>query len=123
MIKSLFAISAALVCMTGDLTVQKASANGTWDYCDSLHGGVQICANRGENNDVVAISHPAHGYVRFGVACKLLPQSQFSWEWEVFEASEGNSISKQDVNSMAKQFCEGRLGVEATSTNTKYTMA
>jgi hypothetical protein len=123
MFKTLAAISAALVCMTGDITVQKASANGNWDYCQSYHGGLRVCAIAGDSNDTVAIADPKRGYVRFGVACKLLPQNQYSWNWEVFEASENNNFSKQGVDDFANEFCQGRLGVEAASTGPKYTMA
>lgn len=41
MIKSLFAISAAVVCMTGDITVQKASAASS--YCYETETGADVC--------------------------------------------------------------------------------
>ena len=120
MFKQLIAVTAALVCMTGP---QAPAHAADWDYCKSMHGGVRICADAGVNNDVVAIADPQRGYVRFGVKCTLLPQSKYGWEWEVFEASENNSFSKQSVDDFANEFCQGRLGVEATEDQPKYTMA
>jgi len=57
MIKSLFAISAALVCMTGDITVQKASAQN--NTCYENMSGNYVCihevysSNDGSNEKLV----------------------------------------------------------------------
>ena len=90
MIKSLVAISAALVCMTGDITVQKASAQDS--YCYENMSGNTVCihkvyaSNDGSNEKLVYSSvnggswdktivycNPAHrtNYKEnmYGVAC------------------------------------------------------
>ena len=120
MFKQLIAVTAALVCMTGP---QAPAHAADWDYCKSVHGGTRICAGAGTQHDGGAIAEPPRGNVRCGVKCTRLPQSKYGWEWEVFEASENNSFSKQSVDDFANEFCQGRLGVEASEDQPKYTMA
>ena len=120
MFKAIAGVSAALVCMTGSQIPAQA---GSWDYCKSYHGGLRVCAQYRADNDVVAVADPQLGYVRFGVKCKLLPQSQYGWEWEVFQASEGNTYTKQYVDDFANHYCQGRLGVEAAEEQPVYSMA
>lgn len=120
MIKQITAAVATLVCLTGP---QAPALAGSWDYCESLHGGVRICAKAGVNNDVLAVSDPNNGYVRMGIKCTLEPNNQFGWEWEVFEASKGNSYTRADIEEAAISFCEGRLGVTRASADAKYYMA
>ena len=121
MFKAIAGVSAALVCMTGP---QIPAAQAAWDYCKSFHGGLRVCAEYRSDNDVVAVADPAQGYLRFGVRCKLLPQNQYGWEWQVFENTGG--FSRQYVDDFANHYCQGRLGVEAASEEApepKYYMA
>ncbi len=56
MIKSLAAISAALVCMTGDITVQKASAAGNYCYQNNNYATVcihSVFSNKTNNYKIV----------------------------------------------------------------------
>ena len=119
MIKQITAAVATLVCLTGP---QAPALAGGWDYCESLHGGVRICAKAGVNNDVLAVSDPNNGYVRMGIKCTLEPNNQFGWEWEVFEASTGNQYSKAYMKEFAEAYCAGRLGLTSSNGST-YSMA
>ena len=119
MFKAIAGVSAALVCLTGP-QIPEAQAS-SWDYCKSYHGGLRVCAQYRSDNDVVAVADPQQGYIRFGVKCKLLPQSQYGWEWQVFENTGG--FSRQYVDDFANHYCQGRLGVEAAEEQPKYSMA
>ena len=101
----------------------QAASAADWDYCESLHGGARVCAKAGKSNDVLAYFHPQFGYVRMGVKCTLQPNNRFTWEWKIFEASEGNKYTRADINEAATSFCEGRLGVTRASETNKYYMA
>ena len=117
MFKAIAGVSAALVCMIGP----QVPAAQAWDYCKSYHGGLRVCAEYRSDNDVVAFASPSEGYLRFGVRCKLLPNSQYGWEWQVFENT-GN-YSRQFVDDFANNYCQGRLGVEAAEEQSKYSLA
>ena len=116
MFKKLAAIAAAVTCSLGTLPEAQAQS---WDYCTDI-AGMHICAIYGQENDVVAISS-RHGYVRFGIKCVNYP-TEFSWEYEVFEASTGNSYSKPFMAEFSEGYCEGRLGL-TSSTQPTYKMA
>ena len=120
MFKTIAGVSAALVCLTGPQIPAEA---GQWDYCKSYHGGLRVCAQYRSDNDVVAVSDPQNGYIRFGVKCTLLPQSQYGWEWEVFKASTNHGYTQKYVDDFANHYCQGRLGVEAAEEQPKYSMA
>ncbi len=117
MFKAIAGVSAALVCMTGP---QIPAAQAAWDYCTNINGA-RVCAQYRTDNDVIEVNS-ANGYIRFGIKCVNHAQ-HYSWEWEVFEASEGNSYTREDIEEAAISFCEGRLGVTRASSDAKYTMA
>ena len=117
MFKAIAGVSAALVCMTGP---QIPAAQAAWDYCTHT-GGARVCAQYRTDNDVVEINS-SNGYVRFGIKCVEYAR-HYSWEWEVFEASTGNTYSKGYMKEFSEAYCEGRLGLTSEAPTEKYYMA
>ena len=92
-------------------------ASSPWDRCSTVDG-YHVCAIYGDYNDTIGVSS-THGHVRFGIKCQDHPE-HYTWEWKIFEASTGNTYTKQMLNDFSEEYCKARL---YSSTGSTYSMA
>ena len=97
MFKSLFAVAAALVCMTGDVTVQKASAASR---CQTTSTNYEVCTtdNGDYGADYVSVFKPSGVKV---TSLKVICTGNGGNRWESY-----GSWTKSDNQDLATWWCK-----------------